>query len=413
MNKFLTYLLTKGITEADYGKKSAEDQAKLFTEYVDNEIAEVNEMASKASTKEDFDALTAKINDFDLTATKTLIADLDEQIKVLKDNSGKDAAPKSLYDDMVAKSDDLKKMIKGGKAVVLKADTISGSIVNNTSAFLVPTIGQLGRVKRSLYNIFPKIPIPKGNHDGTIRYIDWTESTSTKAAAVMAEGGTYAESTAKFAEYTLNLRKIGDSIPVSEEFGEDNMTAAAELGLFIDTNVKAIVDYELALGDGSGSHLKGLVASVPAYTAAASGITAPNIYDLVKKVRTDIVKTRGSKYEPDFVAMNANTLDELELTKDANENYIFKNDKAGIGSMLIVEDNNLEDNTLVVGDSRFGRIYEMGGVEVSKALSGTQFVEDMITIKARKRILFLIRTVDQTGFRKVASISASLVTLAS
>jgi hypothetical protein len=41
-----------------------------------------------------------------------------------------------------------------------------------------------------------------------------------------------------------------------------------------------------------------------------------------------------------------------------------------------------------------------------------QFTSDFRTIKARKRLAFLIREADKTGFRRVTSISAALTTLA-
>lgn len=181
--------------------------------------------------------------------------------------------------------------------------------------------------------------------------------------------------------------------------------------MFVETNVESKVDEQIALGSGVGENLTGLVASVPAYVPVASAISDANIYDLVKKVRTDIVFARGSKYRPDFVAMNANVIDSLQLKKDANDNYIFP-DKANIGSMVIVEDNNLADNTLVVGDSRYGSIFEKGGLTLSRVYVNAQPIEDMVTIKARKRMLFLVRTVDKTGFRKVTNVNAALVTLA-
>ena len=84
-----------------------------------------------------------------------------------------------------------------------------------------------------------------------------------------------------------------------------------------------------------------------------------------------------------------------------------------IAGLDIVEDNNLADNTLVVGDGRFGRIYEMQGVTLSEGLVNDQFTGDLKTMKARTRLLFLIREVDKTGFLKSTSISADLATLAS
>jgi hypothetical protein len=49
---------------------------------------------------------------------------------------------------------------------------------------------------------------------------------------------------------------------------------------------------------------------------------------------------------------------------------------------------------------------------LSKGFVDAQFAEDLITLKARKRLLFLIRTVDKTGFRKVTDVNGALAVLA-
>jgi hypothetical protein len=49
---------------------------------------------------------------------------------------------------------------------------------------------------------------------------------------------------------------------------------------------------------------------------------------------------------------------------------------------------------------------------LSRGYTGSQFVEDMMTLKARKRLALLVRTADKGGFAKVTSISAALTTLA-
>jgi hypothetical protein len=90
---------------------------------------------------------------------------------------------------------------------------------------------------------------------------------------------------------------------------------------------------------------------------------------------------------------------------------MFDSETGTIAGLAIVEDNNLLDNTLVVGDGRYGTIYEKGGVVLSEGYSGTQFVGDMKTIKARVRMLFLIRNVDKTGFLKCTNITTALATL--
>ena len=400
-------------------KAALEEGQKSLQEKLDAKFAELKKGHEKeiedlkAEHLKSLEGLTSK-EDLE-TAVKAAEKEMQEQFDELATKFNKQTVTtpeKSFEAEVAEKAADIKAILKGEKTgdIELKADTLRSSISGNTDALKLSGIGQLGHKVRGLYNIFAKVPVSKGDHNGVIRYHDWDEATTVRAAGMVAEGAAFDESTAKFQEYTLPIRKIGDTLPVSEEFGEDAPSAAAELALFLDTNVQSKVDDQVANGDGTGQNLKGLIASVPAYTAVAEGIDSPNIADLVKRVRTDIVKTRGSKYAPNFVAMNADTIDSLELEKDANGNYIFP-ERSAIGSMAIVEDNNLADTVLVVGDSRFGRIYEMGGVEISKGQPNAQFVEDMSTLKARKRLAFLIRNVDQTGFRKVTDVAAALTTL--
>ena len=319
----------------------------------------------------------------------------------------------SLSEQLKENREQINSILKGDRSteVVVKADTLRASITGNTEALRLTDIGQLGVKRRALYDYFTKIQVGNGNNNGTIAYIDWDEDTTVRAAAAVAEGVAFAESTAKFAEYTKKLVKVGDTLPVSEEFGEDEVLAAAELRNFLNVNVATVIDNKIAVGAG-GADIEGLYTAAPTYTPVASGITDANIKDLVRKMRTAIVKTRGSKYQPDFVAANSDTIDRYFLKKDANNNYMFDAETGMIAGLAVVEDNNLADNTLVVGDGRFGRIYEKSGVVLSEGMSGAQFVADMKTIKARARLLFLIRNVDKTGFLKATNITTALATLA-
>lgn len=393
--------------------KSAEELAQEINE----SIEAIKNQIKDAPTKEALENLENQIKELpNKEAVSKLTTDLQEaldQIDQLKENTSNTMDAKKTFtqafSDVASEVQDIVKGLRS-KEVVIKAATTRSSIATNSSQLPLSGIGQLGVKVRGLYNLFAKIPVSTGDHGGKVTYTDWDEATSTRAAAKIAEGGAFPESTAKFKSYSLDLAKIGDTLAVSEEFGEDQVSAAAELEFFVDTNVQTKVDDQIVNGPGTSGNIKGIISSIPAFTASNSGIQGANIYDLVKKVKTDITKNRGSKYNPDFVAMNSDTLDLLHLEKDANQNYIFP-DKSNIGSMVIVEDNNIADNVLIVGDSRYARIYETGGVSISRGLKGDQFVEDMETIKARVRLLFLIRNVDQTGFRKVTSISGALTTL--
>ena len=365
--------------------------------------------------KNEIDAEVKKQVETAKTALKTELED--EIAKQLIDTKKTVSNDENAIEKEVSeKLETLKSIASGNRGEVeIKALTNRASISGNTNAYVLPDIGQLGVKRRSLYDVLPKIQISdRSNDNGIIKYHDWDEDTTVRAAAMVAEGGTFQESTAKFIERTLPIRKIGDSLPVTEEFGEDATMAAAELSMFLEVNVNTVVDSQIINGDNTGQNLKGLLTSVPAFTPVASSIPSANIYDLCRKVRTDIVKNRGSKYQPDIVVANSDTLDRYHLTKDLNDNYLFRMELGDrIGALTIIEDNNMPDNQLVVGDRRFARIYEKAGLVISEALVNAQFLSDAKTIKARKRLAMLIRTVDATGFRKVTNITTALATLES
>lgn len=395
----------------NFVKKSTEELEKMTPAELDNYKNDL-----EASNKAELKAELSAENKTELEkATNELEKFMSNEIgkQLLEVTSKGSEKVETLAEQIKEKREQINSILKGDRSVevVVKADTLRASITGNTEALRLTDIGQLGVKRRALYDYFTKIPVGNGNNNGTIAYIDWDEATTVRAAAAVAEGVAFAESTAKFAEYTKKLVKVGDTLPVSEEFGEDEVLAAAELRNFLNVNVATVIDAKIAVGAG-GADIEGLYTAAPTYTPVASGITDANIKDLVRKMRTAIVKTRGSKYQPDFVAANSDTIDRYFLKKDANNNYMFDAETGMIAGLAIVEDNNLADNTLVVGDGRFGRIYEKAGVVLSEGMSGTQFVADMKTIKARARLLFLIRNVDKTGFLKATNITTALATLA-
>lgn len=409
--------LANGLTD----EKTLEDEIKEKMGLIVKSIDAKADNSEIQKLKLELEELRAKASNEELTAIKSQYDELKaalvkqgEELAKLEQKGGNPNNGNEFEAFLKEKKEDLKliaKGVKGAEEIEVKANTLRASIATNVSQLVIDGIGQLQRIKRGLYDFFPKVTVGKGNHNGTIAYIDWDEATTVKAAAAIAEGAAFPESTATFKGYTLPLRKIGDTLPVSEEFFEDQEMAASELSLFLQSNVNSKIDDEIVNGDNTGQRLKGLFNSTPAYTAVASGIAQANIFDLIVKVGEDITAVGGAKYQPNFVAMNIVDINKLVLKKDSNGQYLFSKNLQEI-PYTIIEDNNIAANTLVMGDSRFARIYEMGGIVLSKGEINAQFTSDMMTLKARKRMAFLIRTVDQTGFRKVTSISAALTTLA-
>jgi hypothetical protein len=379
------YAVAKRAHEADLQTKAIDSAVKGAKEALEVELKKANENVTELALK--------------VTSLET------------KGTADKEDAFKTEFE---ANKDAIKNIVAGQRGEIeLKAITNRASISGNTNAYVLPEIGQLGVKARALYDVLPKMPISnKSNDNGIIKYHDWDEDTIARATAMVAEGGTFPESTAKFIERTMPIRKIGDTLVVTEEFGEDADQANSELNRFLEVNVNTFIDAQIINGVGTGEQLSGLLLQAPDYVPVASGIAAANIKDLVRKMRTAIVKNRGSKYSPDVVVMNSDTFDRYYLAKDLDNNYLFDTVNGTIAGLAVVEDNNMPDNQLVVGDRRFATIYEKSGIVLTEGLVNAQFTSDAKTIKARKRMAMLIRVVDQTGFLHCTNVTTALATLA-
>ncbi len=379
---------------------------KLIADKADKTVIEDMIKSSNEAYAEQMKALNETMKQYGL------------QIKKLSEGGATGDISISLKAQLASNKESLKAIAKGisSAEVVIKTLVQRSDIANNQQAYDLPDIGQLATRRLSLYDLFPKLNIGESNNNGVIRYYDWDEDTIARAAAAVAEGGTFQASTAKFKKGAVTLQKIGDSLPVTEEFFEDELMFAAELGLFLETNVNLEIDRQLFAGDGTGDQIVGLFSSINAYTLPGAGtITDPSIYDLIVKVSEQITSAGGSKYMPDFAVMNIVDINRMKLKKDANNNYVLppfvSRDGVQVAAITVIESNVITANQMALGDRRFARIYEKGGVVLSKGLVNGQFLDDEMTLKARKRLAFLIRSADKGGFRKVTDIDAALVAL--
>lgn len=367
--------------------------------------------------------IDAALSKYDLSANASFL-EAQQNIEALKQTppQAKEKVNRTMFEALTAVKDDINKLVTGIKSEVFidinAADTVKSSVSDNDYSQVIPEIGQLAVRKLPMRSLCRAIPMTGKDDNGVIRYSDWDEDTTVRAAAVIAENGTFPESTAKWKQYTRELKKVGDTIPVSEEMLEDLSSFAAELEMFLETNVQIVEDVQLLRGAGTGSNMKGLLPSISefAYATYADTVQDCSEYDLLVKVLEAITTTGGNKYFPNFAVMPSALITKMMLKKDGNNNYVLPpfmvkgtDGRMVVANITVIEENGFTDsNQMAVGDSRYMRLYFKGGIVLSKGLQSTQFAEDMITLKARMRELFLIREADAGGFRKVSDVSTAI-----
>lgn len=407
------------------------DQEKLFLEANKNQVNEIFAEKEKnfISQKAFEDGLKALEQNFKGTVDELKV--IQDQIKENKEALVKQGVSLNTIMAQTNSADDgdIEKQLhsfkdqlrnvstnKGSQLnMVLKTEYTRASVTTNPMGMMASDIGRTGNRRLALYDLFPKIPL-EAESNGVYRYLD--QSTATRNGAAIAESAAYPESAYAATGYSLPVEKIGDSIPITEESLRFTKQLAKEVELFMQTNVEVAIETNLATGNGTSPNLKGIYTSATTYTAPNLAITDANIFDLIVKVSEDITgnTTYGAKYMPDVALMNITDINRMRLKKDSTNNYIIPpfTDQNGriVAGMRVVECPSIAANTMCIGDSRFARIIEEGGINMSFGWVSTNFTEDVVTMKARKHMALLVRTIDATGWRKVTDIDAALVLLA-
>lgn len=399
------------------------EEIKSHNDFVDLVQTAVKEQTANMISKEEADAAIEN-------ATKGLTNELQEKYNKLYEaaikqgqtlaNLRAQGAPQSeiqsMQKQLMDRKDELNKSVatKSNHNFILKTEYARTGVTSNPMGMMLPEIGIIGAPKLGLYDIFPKISVdPESN--GVVRYIDQT--TGTRNAAAVAESAAYVESAIAFTGYSLNLQKIGGTIPITEEVLRYTSRLHREIELLMQTDVMMAVESNLATGNNTPPNLNGIYTAATTYTASAAGVVDCTIYDLLVKMSEDITgnTTYGGKYTPDFAIMNISDINKMRLKKDANNQYVIppfaSQDGKNVAGITVIESPFITANTLVMGDRRFARIYEEGTLEQAYNYVNADFLQDVITLKLRKFLALLVRNADATGFRKCTDIATDMATL--
>jgi HK97 family phage major capsid protein len=146
------------------------------------------------------------------------------------------------------------------------------------------------------------------------------ETTRTHAAAETAEGGTYAESTFAFTERSSPVRKITDSVPVTDEQLEDEPFIAGYVNGRLIFGIRQRFDRQVLIGDGLGTNLRGLKNVAGIQTQAKAADPVPDaFYKAMTKVRVT------GRSLPTHHIMHPNDWQNVRLLRTADGVYVWGN----------------------------------------------------------------------------------------
>ncbi|HTJ53732.1 MAG TPA: phage major capsid protein [Cyclobacteriaceae bacterium] len=301
--------------------------------------------------------------------------------------------------------------------VVNKTQVTRSTVGSTTMAMRLVDVGQLAYRGLKMANLFRHAGVDSSSN-GVIRFYD--QATVTRAAAAVAEAATKPESAITWIERLVKVEKIADSIPVTKEAWSDVYFIQEEVNRLLNLNLAIKEDALLWGGSGVSPEISGVYTTALTNGAfdgtTATKIANANIFDLIASMKVSIMNavnadgSRGkqSKYDPNVVVMNPADILALRLQKDSFGRYLFPADMAELYGMSIIESSIVTADTLLVGDTRYGTIYDLEGVTLEMGYINDQFVKNAMTLLAEKRETLLIRNVDADGFLACAGIAAAV-----
>lgn len=419
-----TYLVAEKIAKEDFDVMDGEAKAEIFNAIQKHNVEVGNEL-TKAVEKGELTAkelaeqlaISSKENSQMQLQIMSIIKEIGVEVRSLMEGGRNTNEVKTLPIELKDKKEELKGLSLGTqKEVEIKAITNVAVVQDNQTNTMVGGISPLNSPTLTAEMLFNHVPVSGENVNKGVFYMDWDDSSIVRGASSIAESGVYPESGVKFIRRVAQIEKIGDSLPVTQEFYEDESMFAPELERFLRTNMEIVANEQIINGDGTNNSLVGINNRALLYTPTSKGIPSANVADLCHVMRTQMRKL-GQKFIPDFVIMNSELASSIELEKDSNNNYLripyVSPNGDVIKGMNVVIDEAQADNTLVIGDKRYGTIYERTGLTLEVDRVGNQFLTDETTLKVRRRLFFLIKESDRAGFLKCTDVATALTTIAS
>ena len=227
--------------------------------------------------------------------------------------------------------------------------------------------------------------MPTGN-TGFAQVVYMLETTRTHAAAEKAEGAAYAESTFVLTETSVTVRKITDSVPVTDEQLEDVTFAESYLNGRLLFGIQQRLDTAVVSGTGVAPIIEGIL-NVSGIQTQAKG--ADPVPDAIFKAMTKVRVT--GRALPTHVLLHPNDWQQIRLLRTADGIYIWGSpSEAGserIWGLPVVQAEATTEGTGIVGSfmAAWIMLVERRGITVEMGFDDGDFVEGKHTIRASGR----------------------------
>lgn len=382
--------LIEGIAQSAFKSLKLKDSADNQEKALETILKEMQDQHNKI-------ALTVKgLQNGDAKTIKTFEAELKDIVEAQKDELGK------LVDNA-----------KGSVNFTMKAAGTMQISTNYTGTIgLTNFDSEFARIQRRQPFMRELVRILTTDN----MYIAWAEQKNADpgVAGTVAEGATKPQTDFDIVEATAKVEKIAVWIKVSKEALADIKFLQGEINTELRELVALKLDEQILSGDGISPNLKGILTVAPTFAAVSTLallVPTPNRFDVLMAA---VAQIAAANFQANAVVVNPADYYAMQLTKDANGNYIMppfsSADGMTVAGLRIVANNGVTVGTFLVGDFKKATLAIREDVNIQVGYVNDDFIKNLVTILAEMRAVLYVKSNWLNAFVK-GSFSSAITAL--
>lgn len=391
-----SYMARRGLILFDVDPKAIEAELKRIGDQVkdfgEKALAEAKKgVDTSASNKEQIDKLLAEKAELSARLLEV------EQKQARQPGPAEDA--QRTAGEMVVQSEELKRWMAAGgplqrssvviplpRAAIMTTDT------SNTTTVGVAPDRQPGVIPGTQRRLTVRDLISPGRTTADlIQYV--RETGFTNNAAPVSEGDKKPQSELTYDMVQTAVTTIAHFFKASKQILADFAQLESQINARGMYGLKLAEENQLLKGTGVGINLNGIYTQATAFSAP---IALAGSVTMIDTIRLMLLQAELAEYPSTGIVLHPSDWAKIELTKDANRQYIFANPRSmispGLWGLPIVATQAMTVDTALVGAFALGaQIFDR---EDANAVIATQneddFVKNMITIRIEERLALAV-----------------------
>lgn len=416
MKNFNNYLESKGISQEDFAKLGAEEQAQHFNDHNEAQRKAIAEALEAKANKEDIDAMKDELRNSMTEQMKSLNQALKDQGVAIKKLSESEKAEKaatfgeSLKAGLSENIEGLKKLKHSKSASVTldvkQVDTMTSANISGGNVPVedrIPGLNLIASRQPRLLDFFTRSTTESN-------VVSWVyQANRDGGAGQTAEGTIKSQADFDLVVNSESIKKTTSYIKVSTEMLDDIEWMRSEIDNELIGLLLRQVEFQAIDGSGAGTDLNGVNNIATAFnpTAAfAQGVDNATNVDVLVAAFDQIEAAEHEMIRP-AVFMNPQDVNIL-MTKKALSTATdtrYNEYLTTVGSTLvlmgripIIKSTLIGQGTYLVGDFAKAYLVEKDGLKIDIGLDGSDWTNNLRTIIAEWRGLVYVKDNDRTAF---------------